>query len=260
MSKEDKLLQKSRDDFMVEHKNDWKDYYEELVIENGHKKYVYKKKNELKYKFKVDIDEKKVKNYFLKMLEFETLTECWKFCNSVTDFYNAFKANTLLNIGKELHEKKHYSIQQSIQKRLQKVPKDVLKYIVTPQLDFTIPYYDFMSCNLIEFKERFDLLFKKSMDWNNYGKWHIDHIKPCVYFDLINPEQQKECFKVSNLQPLWANENKEKFTDYHGQNLKKIKETVKYCIFDTNGDIDDYYNKLNEIFEKEHPPMFYDYL
>lgn len=49
--------------------------------------------------------------------------------------------------------------------------------------------------------------FEIGMTWENYGKWHVDHIIPCAGFDLRNPEAQKECFHYSNLQPLWAEEN-----------------------------------------------------
>jgi hypothetical protein len=48
------------------------------------------------------------------------------------------------------------------------------------------------------------------MTWNNYGKWHIDHIKPCSSFDLTCPIQQKLCFNYTNLQPLWAVDNLKK--------------------------------------------------
>lgn len=49
--------------------------------------------------------------------------------------------------------------------------------------------------------------FTEGMTWDNYGDWHIDHIIPCDGFDLIDPEQQKECFHYTNLQPLWAIDN-----------------------------------------------------
>lgn len=47
------------------------------------------------------------------------------------------------------------------------------------------------------------------MTWENKGLfgWHIDHIRPCADFDLTDPEQQKECFHYTNLQPLWAEDN-----------------------------------------------------
>jgi len=49
--------------------------------------------------------------------------------------------------------------------------------------------------------------FADDMNWDNYGKWHIDHIIPCASFDLESLEEQKKCFHWSNLQPLWAADN-----------------------------------------------------
>jgi hypothetical protein len=49
--------------------------------------------------------------------------------------------------------------------------------------------------------------FAPGMSWDNYGEWHIDHIRPCASFDLLDPEQQRQCFHWSNLQPLWAADN-----------------------------------------------------
>ena len=49
--------------------------------------------------------------------------------------------------------------------------------------------------------------FQPGMTWENQGQWHIDHIRPCASFDLTDPEQQRECFHFTNLQPLWGSEN-----------------------------------------------------
>ena len=49
------------------------------------------------------------------------------------------------------------------------------------------------------------------MGWYNYGSaWHVDHVKPCVSFDLTDREQQLACFHYTNLQPLWDVINVEK--------------------------------------------------
>lgn len=58
----------------------------------------------------------------------------------------------------------------------------------------------------------------EEMSWENYGLdgWHIDHIRPCASFDLTDPEQQKECFHYTNLQPLWAEDNLRKSDKWDG--------------------------------------------
>jgi hypothetical protein len=56
--------------------------------------------------------------------------------------------------------------------------------------------------------------FKPGMKKENYGKWHIDHIKPCAAFDLTKLKEQKKCFHYTNLQALWAKENLSKGAKY----------------------------------------------
>jgi hypothetical protein len=50
------------------------------------------------------------------------------------------------------------------------------------------------------------------MSWENYGKWHIDHITPLSSFDIqnYNDENFKKCWSLENLQPLWAEDNLKK--------------------------------------------------
>jgi hypothetical protein len=67
-----------------------------------------------------------------------------------------------------------------------------------------------ISCSIEFLKKHLEKQFKKGMNWKNYGKWHIDHIKPCCQFDLSKLNEQKKCFNYKNLQPLWAIDNLEK--------------------------------------------------
>ena len=52
------------------------------------------------------------------------------------------------------------------------------------------------------------------MSWENRDKWHIDHIRPCESFDLLNKEQCLVAFNWRNLRPMWGADNLYKGDDY----------------------------------------------
>jgi hypothetical protein len=62
--------------------------------------------------------------------------------------------------------------------------------------------------------------FSDGMTWGNYGKngWEIDHIIPKSIFNYESPEHIdfKRCWSLSNLQPLWADENRKKWATFDG--------------------------------------------
>jgi hypothetical protein len=66
-----------------------------------------------------------------------------------------------------------------------------------------------VGCSIEQLRGYLEKQFTKGMSWKNYGYhgWHIDHIRPCTSFNLSNPQQQKQCFHYTNLQPLWAKDN-----------------------------------------------------
>jgi hypothetical protein len=67
-----------------------------------------------------------------------------------------------------------------------------------------------LGCSIQELKKYLELKFSEGMSWNNYGEWHIDHIRPCCSFDLTKSDEQEKCFNYTNLQPLWAEDNLKK--------------------------------------------------
>ena len=71
-----------------------------------------------------------------------------------------------------------------------------------------------LGCTIEELWKNLEKKFTKGMTRENYGKWHVDHIKPCVLFDLTDPKQQEICFHYTNLQPLWAIDNLKKGDRY----------------------------------------------
>lgn len=75
---------------------------------------------------------------------------------------------------------------------------------------------ELIGCSVDQLKLHLETKFTPGMTWDNYGKWHVDHIKPCCAFDLTNEVEQRTCFHYSNLQPLWTKDN-----------LSKISEDLK---------------------------------
>ena len=63
--------------------------------------------------------------------------------------------------------------------------------------------------SLEKLKLHLESKFVDNMKWENYGEWHIDHIKPISSFQIIDPwcEEFKQCWALSNLRPLWAFDN-----------------------------------------------------
>jgi hypothetical protein len=71
---------------------------------------------------------------------------------------------------------------------------------------------ELVGCTRENLISHLEAQFLLGMTWENYGRhgWHIDHIKPCAFFDLSDINQAKECFNYQNLQPLWALDNHRK--------------------------------------------------
>lgn len=64
---------------------------------------------------------------------------------------------------------------------------------------------EYLGCSLDQLKLYLESKFAQGMSWNNYGKWHIDHIVP--FASAKNNEELIKLCHYSNLQPLWAYDN-----------------------------------------------------
>lgn len=71
-----------------------------------------------------------------------------------------------------------------------------------------------IGCSVEQFRAHIETQFLVGMSWENYGMWEIDHKRPCVTFDLTDPNQQRQCFHFSNCQPLWKRDNRSKGDKY----------------------------------------------
>jgi hypothetical protein len=67
-----------------------------------------------------------------------------------------------------------------------------------------------VGCSLPELKVHIERQFKHGMSWKRIREIDIDHKRPCCTFDLTELRQQRACFHFSNLQPLWAPDNRRK--------------------------------------------------
>lgn len=59
--------------------------------------------------------------------------------------------------------------------------------------------------------------FTEGMTRDNYGKWHVDHIRPLASFDFTGPDREEQlhlAWSHTNLQPLWALDNRRKGARY----------------------------------------------
>lgn len=77
-----------------------------------------------------------------------------------------------------------------------------------------------VGCNAYELKRYIESLFKPGMKW---GKIHVDHIIPCIDFDLTRWDQVLACFHYSNCQPLWPQENWDKWNSKERELYKNKK-------------------------------------
>jgi hypothetical protein len=73
-----------------------------------------------------------------------------------------------------------------------------------------------LGCKIDFYRNYIQSLFTDGMSWERFlaGEIEIDHIKPCVLFNLTIEEEQRRCFHYTNTQPLWAVDNMKKGIKY----------------------------------------------
>ena len=70
-------------------------------------------------------------------------------------------------------------------------------------------YFDILQYTPDELIFHLENQFKEGMTWDNYGEWHVDHIKAIASYNIqeIGDSEFMECWSLENLQPLWGEEN-----------------------------------------------------
>lgn len=182
LKNKNKIIEYSKE-YYLKNKNKKKEYLlkNKQAIKERHKKYRLKNKDTIKnYNKKYRLENKdKIKKYNLENKSNR---------NKKVLLYEKNRRKIDIN----------FKLLCNLRSRLNKALKGLNKSSATIEL---------IGCSIDELKLHLQAKFANNMNWNNYGKWHIDHIKPCAAFDLTKEAEQKKCFHYSNLQPLWAEDN-----------------------------------------------------
>lgn len=125
-------------------------------------------------------------------------------------WYRAYEA-------KKRQDDIHFKIAKSLRDRLYKAVSR------TRKVDSAL---NLVGCSLEKLKLHLETQFSEGMSWSNYGEWHIDHIRPCISFDLEDPEEQAMCFNYKNLRPLWGADNRSKGGIWGGIDPRAQKKDV----------------------------------
>lgn len=120
-----------------------------------------------------------------------------KFCSYVCSNRNNAKRNS-----------KSPSTKQKIRRAMAHRMRTALRHAGGRKTKST---FDLLGCDSQKAKDWIESKFLPSMCWENWGEvWHVDHIKPCASFNLLDESEQKKCFHYTNLQPLWWIDNIQK--------------------------------------------------
>ena len=106
------------------------------------------------------------------------------------------------NYKNRLKNDPQFRIAHNTRVRINKALKNNYKSVKTEEL---------LGLTFDEYKIYLGNQFDEHMNWGNYGSyWDIDHIRPCITFDLTDINEFKICFHHLNTQPLSKKENQTK--------------------------------------------------
>ena len=118
---------------------------------------------------------------------------------------------TRIRMQKRRNEDPVYRMECAVRNRTRKALQGILKDGKS---------LDLIGCTPKTLRLIVESKFEPGMTWDNYGsEWHVDHIIPLSAYDLTDPEQQRQAFHYTNLQPLWAHENLAKGDEVPGTEL-----------------------------------------
>jgi hypothetical protein len=117
------------------------------------------------------------------------------------------------NIDKHREKKRNYEKYKKntdpIYKLISNFRTAIYTVLKENKLDKYTNYFNMVGYTAEQLKTHLEVQFKEGMTWENYGEWHVDHIKPIssFTFETCEDEEFKICWSLDNLQPMWGIEN-----------------------------------------------------
>jgi hypothetical protein len=112
---------------------------------------------------------------------------------------------------KKNNEWKKNNLKNNPLERIKKNIRDRIREFLTGE-NKSKRTFDIIGLDKEKFKSYIENKFTEGMTWENYGQWHLDHVKP-----LYLSENEEDLIKLNhytNLQPLWAEDNLKKNRKY----------------------------------------------
>jgi hypothetical protein len=88
-------------------------------------------------------------------------------------------------------------------------------------------YIHLFGCSAHFMRRHIECQFKGEMTWEDRGKWHIDHIRPCASFEFVEKSDALICFNWKNLRPVFVSVNNRKGAKWRGELWAQGKPTEK---------------------------------
>lgn len=135
---------------------------------------------------------------------FQTQRDCTKYCSDKCARKSRWQRDKLLGRDKRYYNQRIREPRYKLDKRMGSSIWHSLKNNKNG-----VSWVKLVGYSVDDLMHHLEQQFVDGMTWDNYGEWHIDHIIPKSLFQYRTPKDKgfQRCWCLSNLRPLWANEN-----------------------------------------------------
>ena len=210
-----KKYQKENREKIKEYQKEWREENKEMMKE--YEKRYYEENKEKVKEYKKD-NKEKIKEYNKRYRQ-ENAEKIKEYQKKNDKKYRQENAEKIKEYKKEWYQENKEKVNEYRRNKRETDPlfrltcnirKMVHRAIKTKRTE------EIIGCSFGELKQHLENQFSEGMSWENYGQWHVDHIRPLSWFDLTNPDEVAKANHYTNLQPLWAEDNLSKGNRFEG--------------------------------------------